>query len=141
MPSAYEGTGDISFDMISTAVDAICLRHMKERILYHICSANISYGSAVYHIALAIYHFKSSSQTMCIICRLYDCAAQVPYEHPYYKIPRDTRSPGRVSLVVYRFRFIEQFKFCTDHLAPPLGELSPKATERAVGIINFVQIS
>ena len=25
-------------------VDNICLRHMKERILYHICNANISYG-------------------------------------------------------------------------------------------------
>ena len=50
------GTGDISFDMISTVADDICLRHMKERILYHICSANISYGSAVYHIASSIYH-------------------------------------------------------------------------------------
>ena len=30
---------------------------MKERILYHICDANISYGNAVYHIAQAIDHF------------------------------------------------------------------------------------
>ena len=30
---------------------------MEERILYHICNANISYGSAVYHIAQAIYHW------------------------------------------------------------------------------------
>ena len=28
--------GRYIFDMISTAVDDICLRHMKERILYHI---------------------------------------------------------------------------------------------------------
>ena len=40
-----------------------------------------------------------------------------------------------------KFQFIALFKFCTDHLAPPLGELSPKATERAVGMINFVPIS
>ena len=39
------------------------------------------------------------------------------------------------------FQFIAQFKFCTDPLAPPLGELSPKATERAVGITDFVPIS
>ena len=29
---------------------------MKERIVYHICKANISCGSAAYHIAQAIYH-------------------------------------------------------------------------------------
>ena len=34
-----------------------------------------------------------------------------------------------------KFQFIAQFKFCTDHLALPLGELAPKATERADGSI------
>ena len=41
---------------IALSCDDICLRHMEERILYHTCEASISYGFAVYHIALAIYH-------------------------------------------------------------------------------------
>ena len=49
------GTGDIVDAMIS-ASQMIYASRMKERILYHACEASISYGFAVYHIALAIYH-------------------------------------------------------------------------------------
>ena len=49
------GTGDIADAMISAA-QMIYASRMKERILYHTCEASISYGNAVYHIALAIYH-------------------------------------------------------------------------------------
>jgi len=55
MISVLIGTGDIADAMIS-ASQMIYASRMKERILYHICRANISYGLAVYHIALAIYH-------------------------------------------------------------------------------------
>ena len=48
------GTGDISSIWYRSASDDICLRHVKERILYHACEASISYGNAVYHIAQAI---------------------------------------------------------------------------------------
>ena len=34
----------------------ICLRHIKERILFHTCEAGISCAIGVYHIAAAIYH-------------------------------------------------------------------------------------
>ena len=51
------GTGDIADAMIS-ASQMIYASRMKERILYHACEASISYGIAVYHIALAIYHGK-----------------------------------------------------------------------------------
>ena len=37
--------------MISHYRAMIYASRMKERILYHICNANISYGFAVYHIA------------------------------------------------------------------------------------------
>ena len=52
MISVPHGTGDISSIWYRSASDDICLRHMKERILYHACVASISYGRAVYHIAL-----------------------------------------------------------------------------------------
>ena len=42
--------GGYIFDMISASRMIYALR-MEERILYHICNTNISYGSAVYHIA------------------------------------------------------------------------------------------
>jgi len=55
MISVPIGTGDIADAMIS-ASQMIYASRMKERILYHACEASISYGIAVYHIALAIYH-------------------------------------------------------------------------------------
>ena len=55
MISVPFGTGDIADAMIS-ASQMIYASRMKERILYHACEASISYGIAVYHIALAIYH-------------------------------------------------------------------------------------
>ena len=48
-----QGTGDISSIRYCTSCDDICLRHMKERILYHACVASISYGNAVYHIGVS----------------------------------------------------------------------------------------
>ena len=59
MISVPLGTRDMSSIGYPPSVDDICLRHMKERILYHACVASISYGNAVYPIAPAIYHFKS----------------------------------------------------------------------------------
>ena len=53
MISVPVGTGDISSLWYRSSSDDICLRHMKERILYHTCEAGISYGLAVYHIASA----------------------------------------------------------------------------------------
>ncbi len=47
---------DYIADAMISASQMIYASRMKERILYHICKANISYGIAVYHIALAIYH-------------------------------------------------------------------------------------
>ena len=55
MISVPDGTDDIACAMIS-ASQMIYASRMQERILYHICNANISYGKAVYHIAAAIYH-------------------------------------------------------------------------------------
>ena len=43
MISVPGGTGDIAIAMIS-ALQMIYASRMKERILYHICIANISYG-------------------------------------------------------------------------------------------------
>lgn len=43
MISVPDGTGDIANAMISAAQMIYALR-IKERILYHICGANISYG-------------------------------------------------------------------------------------------------
>ena len=51
--------GRYIFDMISLCERRYTLRHMKERILYHIFNENISYGNVVYHIAITIYHWKS----------------------------------------------------------------------------------
>ncbi len=53
MISVPAGTGGIADAMISAA-QMIYASRMKERILYHICNANISCGAAVYHIASAI---------------------------------------------------------------------------------------
>ena len=55
MISVPRGTGDIADAMIS-ALQMVYASRMKERILYHACEASISYGIAVYHIALAMYH-------------------------------------------------------------------------------------
>ena len=44
MISVPVGTGDISSIRYRSSSDDICLRHMKERILYHTCVASISYG-------------------------------------------------------------------------------------------------
>ena len=53
------GTGDIPCGYDICFADDIRFAYVGlERILYHICKANISYGSAVYHIAYAIYHFN-----------------------------------------------------------------------------------
>ena len=55
MISVPVGTDDIANAMIS-ASQMIYASRMKERILYHICKANISYDNAIYHIAIAIFH-------------------------------------------------------------------------------------
>ena len=65
MISVPNGTGDIANAMISASQMIYALR-MGERIVYHICKANISCGSAAYHIARAIYHSLSRSPP----CRL-----------------------------------------------------------------------
>ena len=43
-------------EFMISASQMIYASRMMERILYHACEASISYGIAVYHIALAIYH-------------------------------------------------------------------------------------
>ncbi len=52
MISVSSGTDDISSICFRSLSDDICLRHMKERILYHICIANISHlrGKYIYRI-------------------------------------------------------------------------------------------
>ena len=52
-------TGDIPCGYDICYADDICLRHMKERILYHTCEASISYGNAVYHIAVSDISLKN----------------------------------------------------------------------------------
>ena len=49
-------TCDIPVGMIS-ASQMIYASRIWERILYHTCKASISYGTAVYHIASAIFHW------------------------------------------------------------------------------------
>ena len=46
MISVPTGTGDILSVWYPPAVGDICLRHMRERILYHACEASISYGGS-----------------------------------------------------------------------------------------------
>ena len=54
--------------MISHYRAMIYASRMKERILYHACVANISYGNAVYHIAPAIYHCKIKNIYFFALC-------------------------------------------------------------------------
>jgi len=63
MISVPAGTGDISSIWYPPAVGDICLRHMKERILYHACEASISYGGSRISYCVAIYHLCKSSNS------------------------------------------------------------------------------
>ena len=82
------GTGDIADAMIS-APQMIYASRMKERILYHIFTKwKYIIRLAVYHIAIAIYHYLCEFNLMKIIRSLVVCVTHFDYVAKVKKVFR-----------------------------------------------------